>query len=74
MIEITGPGEAASAKTLAAVMAAVQAYLDDERRATDAPKTNTLAAWKTAPWEFLRGEVPRPTPSSHRGYSPYWKR
>jgi hypothetical protein len=52
-----GPGGRQRAGTLAAVVAAVQAYLKDEGRA-GRPEGKKLSAWKTAQWRIMRGGMP----------------
>ena len=60
---MSGPRDAG---TIAAVMAAVQAYLAEEEDAAGAlkPEWDTrLSAWKTVPWQPIRGSVPHHGPS-----------
>ena len=44
-----------SAKTLAAVMAAVEAYLEQESDSPPDESLRLLSPWKTEPWRVLRG-------------------
>lgn len=39
---------------LAAVLAAVQAYVDDEEAAAQALRSRRFNAWKLAPWQPMR--------------------
>ena len=41
-------------KLLAAVLAAVQAYIEDEEVAAMQPPSRRLSAWKRAPWHPMR--------------------
>ena len=52
MTELAPDGQA---KTLAAVIAAVQAYMDEEERHPLPEGTQRLSTWKTAPWLMWRG-------------------
>ena len=55
---MSGPRDAG---TIAAVMAAVQAYLAEEEDAAGALKPEwdrRLSAWKTVPWQPIRGSIP----------------
>ena len=54
------------ATTLAAVIAAVEAYLEAESRESAAPEPLGRSRWKAAPWEVMRG-------SAGRALSP-WRR
>ena len=45
-----------AARTMAAVMTAVQAYLDDESSPATSGATLKLSPWKTAPWRALRDD------------------
>jgi hypothetical protein len=45
-------------QTMAAVIAAVQAYLDEEASATRSRSSRRLSRWKTAPWQTFRGRDP----------------
>ena len=47
------------AKTLAAVIAAVEAYLEAEARERAAPEPSGRSRWKAAPWEVMRGSAVR---------------
>ena len=42
---------------LAAVLAAVQAYADDEEAAAQALRSRRLSAWKLAPWQPMRSRT-----------------
>ena len=55
----TPDGRAPDAKTMAAIMAAVQAYIAGEARDTLPSRPSAISAWKTAPWGVLRGGAPR---------------
>ena len=48
-------GEDQSRTTLAAVIAAVQTYLDEEERYAHSEGSNRLNSWKTAPWPMIWG-------------------
>ena len=55
---MTGPSpsvERDGAGTVAAIMAAVLAYLDEERQAVEVSRRSS--AWKVARWESMRGET-----------------
>ena len=47
--------EAQDTKTIAAVMAAVQAFLDQEASVASSTAPRRLSPWKTAPWHMLAG-------------------
>ena len=58
-------GTARDSRTMAAVIAAVQAYLDEEAR-DESPRASVgLSAWKKAPWLMWRGS-PGPTTLSRK--------
>ncbi len=42
-------------RVLAAVMAAVQAYLEQEARAASPQPSRRLSAWKLAAWRMVQG-------------------
>ncbi len=44
-------------RLLAAVMAAVQAYVEDEEKEAREPRSTRLNAWKLASWQPLRGRA-----------------
>ena len=67
MTDLAAGEESQAAKTMAAVMAAVQAYLDEEARAISFQGPTALNAWKTEPWPTTRGERPRRSRSWRRG-------
>ena len=51
------------ADTIAAVIAAVEAYLEAEARERSAPEPLGRNRWKAAPWEAMRGSAARaPSP------------
>ena len=47
------------ARTAAAVIAAVEAYLEAEARERSAPEPSGRSRWKAAPWEAMRGSASR---------------
>ena len=47
------------ARTVAAVIAAVEAYLEAEARERPAPEHSGRSRWKAAPWEVMRGSTAR---------------
>ena len=47
------------ARTVAAVIAAVEAYLEAESRELAVPEPSGRSRWKAAPWETLRGSAAR---------------
>ena len=55
MIQPPDGGRSLDPGTLAAVMAAVQAYLGEEARAARPHGAARLGPWKTAPWRMVRG-------------------
>ena len=62
---MTGPTPDTGARpdaTMAAVLGAVQAYLEDEERARRAASTGRINAWKRVSWRMAR-ESPRHTHS-----------
>jgi hypothetical protein len=70
--ENTGP--TTDPAILSAIMAAVKAYIDDERRSNRRTPTNettvtdaaaALSAWKSAAWRPLRGDAHRGPLSWH---------
>ena len=64
---IVGPGPRDPRK-VAAIIAAVQAFLNDEATAQQRRRLPTLSAWKTASWRMVRGREPAPRPSwKHAG-------
>ena len=56
MTESSGDYLPKDARTMAAVMAAVQAYLDDESSPATSGATLRLSPWKMAPWQALRDD------------------
>ena len=56
MTESPGDYLPKDARTMAAVMAAVQAYMDDESSPATSGATSQLSPWKTAPWQALRDD------------------
>ena len=55
MTEQASDGNSREAKPLAAVMAAVQAFLDEEEHTSSSSDTGSLGAWKSAAWPVMRG-------------------
>jgi len=58
---VTGPTPDAGARpdsAMAAVLGAVQAYLEDEERTRRAANTGRINAWKRVSWHMAR-ETPR---------------
>ena len=47
------------ARIVAAVIAAVEAYLEAESRERPAPEPSGRSRWKAAPWEVMRGSSAR---------------
>ena len=47
------------ATTVAAVIAAVEAYLEAEASESPAPEPAGRSRWKAAPWEVMRGSTVR---------------
>ena len=58
MTRLSADGDGQEARLLAAVTAAVQAYLDDEAQVSGFRGSRPLNKWKTAPWRVMRGGVP----------------
>ena len=56
MTGVPGEGMAGGPRTMAAVMAAVQAYMDEEARLHGPPAARKLSAWKRASWRTFRGD------------------
>ena len=68
MIASENTGPTTDPAVLSAIMAAVRAYIDDERRSNRRTPTNetnmtdataALSAWKSAAWRPLRGNTHR---------------
>ena len=56
MTDATYDTSAPTAGTLAAIIAAVEAYLEDEAR-SELRGPRRLNEWKTVPWRMIRGDV-----------------
>ena len=61
MTRPSADGDGQEARLLAAVMAAVQAYLDEEAQASGFRGSRRLSKWKTTPWRIMRGGIPLPS-------------
>ena len=53
---MTGPN-VLDPKLLAAVLAAVQAYIEDEQTAAKLPPSRRLSSWKLAAWHPVRSRT-----------------